>query len=409
MKFCSTVALFLIAVALTQAAPTHDDPAWDRTPTPEETPAHETILADVSYATAKKHVTQMLQAGKDEDACKDLSKATSDEVIASVAAQQKTLDGMLKGEEECDDEGEGLVLKAQTGLKEAQDTQQTKTQALADANSQKINFGDFEFDQLQEGQCTSFFNQKVWQDAKAAVATATTELNTANGAVTAAEKALTDAQDEAAKSVSKCRCSASKLLEKTVTEMNANAKVANTKAWKEAAHMLCVIDGNPEDSCSVPTMPTVKAVEVSDKVQKACGIEGTVTKDDFISGGMYGGKKFSLTVMKPKTFASDDVSGYEAYCKSVGLLVVGCGTSSYDCQKVRGKGNCISVPAAWSCNSLSRIRSNIGTEKRVVALCTTGDTGCSKPMYSDGPTGGSGYTDTFKSQEQYPVCGKYLN
>ena len=109
------------------------------------------------------------------------------------------------------------------------------------------------------------------------MATATTELNTANGAVAAAEKALTDAQDEAAKLVSKCRCSASKLLEKTVTEMNANAKVANTKAWKEAAHMLCVLDGIPEDSCSVPTMPTVKAVEISDKVQEACDIELTVT------------------------------------------------------------------------------------------------------------------------------------
>ena len=150
MKFGSTIALFLIAVALTQAAPAHNDAAWDIPPTAKETPAHETVLADVSHANAKKRVTQMLQTGKDENACKDLSKATSDEVIASVATQQKTLDSLPKGGEECDDEGQGLISRAESALKEAQDTQQTKAQALADANSQKINFGDFAFDQLQE-------------------------------------------------------------------------------------------------------------------------------------------------------------------------------------------------------------------------------------------------------------------
>ena len=258
-----------------------------------------------------------------------------------------------------------------------------------------------------QGQCASFFNQKVWQDAKAAVATATTDLNTANSAVTAAEKALTDAQDEAAKLVSKCRCSASKLLEKTLTEMNANAKVANTKAWKEAAHMLCVLDGNPEDLCSVPTMPTVKAVEVSDKVQKACNFVETVTKDDFISDGTYGGQKFSLSVMKSKAISGDDVSEYTAYCKSYGLLPVGCGTSEYDCQKEMGKGNCVSVPNGWNCNALTDMRRKIGTEKRILAFCTTGAKKvCRHFLYTSGPTG-AGFPDAFESQEQYPVCGKF--
>ena len=151
MNFSSPVALCLIAIALTQAAPhTQDDAALGASPVPEDTPAQDTVLASVSYANAKKHVTQMLQTGKDENACKELSKATSDEVVANVASQQKVLDGMPKGEGECDDEGQQLVSKAEQDLKDAKDDQQKKTQALANANSKKINFGDFEFSELQE-------------------------------------------------------------------------------------------------------------------------------------------------------------------------------------------------------------------------------------------------------------------
>jgi hypothetical protein len=411
LKFGSTIALFLIAVALTQAAPAHNDAAWDIPPTAEETPAHETVLADVSHANAKKRVTQMLQTGKDENACKDLAKVTSDEVIASVATQQKTLDSLPKGGEECDDEGQGLISNAESGLKEAQDTQQTKAQALTDANSQKINFGDFAFDQLQEGQCSSFFNQKVWQDAKAAVATATTELNTANAAVTAAEKALNDAKLEAAEMVAKCRCSANALLEKTLKEMNEDAKVANTKAWKEAAHMLCVLDGTPEDSCSVPVLPTVKAVEVSDKAKEACGIEFTVAKDSFVSGGEYSGKKFSLSLLKPTSFSVEAADGgaheYATYCNSFGLLPVGCGGTTYkshDCQLQQGEGKCISVPDTCGCNAMRPMRNAMGiTNKRVLAYTSNGK----KSLYTS-----NGYHDNDyhpkSGTKYYTICGKFL-
>ena len=129
MNFSSPVALCLIAIALTQAAPhTQDDAALGVSPIPEDTPAQDTVLVGVSYATAKKHVTQMLQTDKDESACKDLSKATSDEVIANVASQQKVLDGMPKGEEECDNEGQEVVSNAEQDLKDAKDDQQKSTQ-----------------------------------------------------------------------------------------------------------------------------------------------------------------------------------------------------------------------------------------------------------------------------------------
>ena len=101
----------------------------------------------------------------------------------------------------------------------------------------------------------------MWQDAKKAVATAATDLQTAIGAVTAAEKALTNAKKEANTMVQQCRCEAGQKLHDAFKEMNASAKAANRKAWKEAAHILCVLDGKPEDSCSVPPLPTVKAVE----------------------------------------------------------------------------------------------------------------------------------------------------
>jgi hypothetical protein len=263
----SSIALCLLAFAsLASAFPEAHvevaDDGWMTTASPN---APEILLIEA----AKKKVNAMLQTGKDESACKDLAQSTADEVTDNVAVQQKTLDDMPKGDE-CDTKGQNLVDDANKDLATKVFAQKAKKDALDAASTQKVNFGDFDFNELTENKCGSFFDKQVWKDAKAAVAKATTELQQADQAVTDAQQAVRAAEAQAETLADECRCKVKNLLEKTVEDMNSGAKAANTKAWNEAGHMLCVLDGDSGDKCSLSALPVVKPVSISDAVANSC-------------------------------------------------------------------------------------------------------------------------------------------
>ena len=183
--------------------------------------------------------------------------------------------------------------------------------------------------------------------------------------VAGSEKALTEAKVEEAKMVLQCRCKAKQLLDKTLNEMNASAQAANTKAWKMAAHMMCVLDGKSEGSCSVPALPVVKPVKLSDQVLKGCLNTKTMTKTkpiktwsdpNYRTGGkVQSGGKFTLYQLPKADFTSDDSDKYAKMCTDAGLLPTGCGSWDmwvpYDCASYfKGGGKCISMPASWNCH-----------------------------------------------------------
>jgi len=361
--------------------------------------------ADASFAQNKAFVIGLLQSGKKKDQCGDMSKTLSDQVKADVKAQQDQLDAMPKGEAECDNEGQDLVSAAQGNYDDALGDQTKKQNALTTAQTAPVNFGSFKYNELTEGQCGNFFSMTSYTDAKAAVKLATDNLSTAKSKVGSTKDALANAKSEAVKLVKECRCNAKKLIEKTLSEMNSGVKEANTAAWKKAAHILCVLDGNPEDKCPVPTLPTVKAVTLSEKVNSACSTVKIVRRDDFKSGGSWPGRKFELAIMKPDKFGSNDESKYKKLCTDNGYVVVGCGSTTYNCEGHRGKGNCVSMPAGWGCNMMSNLRSKLGFDKRVMAYCTGSGSGCSHPLYTNAPQG-SDYPGSHA--QVYAVCGKYI-
>ena len=105
----------------------------------------------------------MLQSSKDKRAYNDLTKATNDEVTNNVAVQQKTLDDMPKGEE-CDTKGQNLINDTNTDLAtkvSAQKAKKDTLDAVSTLHTQKVNFGDFDFNELTENPCGSFFDQKA--------------------------------------------------------------------------------------------------------------------------------------------------------------------------------------------------------------------------------------------------------
>lgn len=227
---------------------------------------------EASFNDAKATVTAMIQEHGDDSACKDLAQATQDEVISAVAQQQKTLAGMPNGDQ-CNDEGQGLINDAKDNKATAEKAKADAQAALNVENTKKINFGDFPFEQLTEGECNSFFNSGVYTDAKSKVVAAKAVLAQKVAEAAAAATAVETATNEAANLVKECKCKTEKLLVNTLAQMNSGAKANNAKAWNKAHHMECVLAGKNTDQCQVPALPVVVAVPYGEGVKDACGVK----------------------------------------------------------------------------------------------------------------------------------------
>ena len=105
--------------------------------------------------------------------------------------------------------------------------------------------------------------------------------------------------------------------------------------------------------------------------------------------------------MQAATGFSDDAQGFTKYidtCKQNGLLTVGCGSASYDCDKNRYNGDpCLPMPLSWSCNVMSATIDATGWGNNIVALQSQDRSYLYKPNAQ--PTGG---------ENLQPVCGKII-
>merc|ERR1712196_505671 len=171
-----------------------------------------------SFEDAKQTVTGLMQAGKNDAACKDLADASKREVTDSVAASQKAVKAMPNGSQ-CDGEGKELV-------------------TAAEANVAK---------------------------AKTAVSDAQNKVNAAK-----AVKGVATAKKEAERLVRPCKCASKRAIEKAVSDFNSKSAAMNKATWTKAYHMECVLAGKTAAGCSVPTVPSVKMVPLSSGTANAC-------------------------------------------------------------------------------------------------------------------------------------------
>merc|ERR1711988_92236 len=125
------------------------------------------------------------------------------------------------------------------------------------------NFGDFKLSQLSEGSCSIFFNSKVYTDAKAKRTAAKTALDKAKGAKALAEQDLVKAKVAQQEKAEACACEVKDMHAAKLVEMNKDVEAANIKAWTEAYHLKCVLDGTKASDCKVPPVPKVKAAKLS--------------------------------------------------------------------------------------------------------------------------------------------------
>ena len=105
--------------------------------------------------------------------------------------------------------------------------------------------------------------------------------------------------------------------------------------------------------------------------------------------------------MQPANGFSDDAQGTTQYidmCKQNGLLPVGCGTFTYNCDKHRYNDEpCIPMPDSWGCSMMAQLNTNTGWGTSQVAIQTDG----SSTNYLYKPNGNPAYSQTLQT-----VCGK---
>ena len=115
-----------------------------------------------------------------------------------------------------------------------------------------------------------------------------------------------------------------------------------------------------------------------------------------------GNLPFTLYLMEAATGFSDNAQGIKHYidiCKHNDFLPVGCGTSSYNCDRNRYNGEpCLPMPETWGCNMMSDMKTNTGWGNNIVAFLADASSGNKlfKP-YSGDPN---------ENENLQAVCGK---
>jgi len=365
---------------------------------------------EAAFLAAQAEVADMMKKTKNKkDKCKDEANEMKKQVEKSVKAQQITLDKMERGKQ-CVTRGMKTVDRATAKLTEIQEHVKILTKKLETIRKTSINFGNFQYDQLVEGQCGNFYQSRIWVKTKQEVTTATTKLTTAQTTEKTAVETLKESKITQKRLVKKCKCTTKKLLLKTVLEMNKNSHDENLKAWTKATHLLCVLEGKKDlKKCPVPALPVVKMVKLEKTVEHACAEVWQSTSQYKVMNAAGQQVKFNLySLREVKGWKMNDSKWKKKYfdlCKAEGMLPVGCGTawSQYDCGKAQGRNACISLPNQFSCYATSSARSATKFKGNLLSFATNGNS------YNNGNPGYF-YTTAGVAQTNrlyHPLCGKY--
>lgn len=261
----SFLLLALLATAVT-ALPSEVPPV----PAVEAPETAFTEEAAFDTAEAFSHAQDLVEK-KGASACADLADATIKEVKSNIEQEQQLLNKIDKGDK-CPQEGQDSVTAAKKALKDAEAAKVVADKALKDAQGAKVNFGDFTFSSLTPGNCQAMFGSSAYTSAKAKVDSAKKAAEKAVGVVTGSKTAVDNAVTAAALAVKTCQCNAYKAHEQALENANVKAEKANKAAWTKGYHLKCVLAGTAASSCSVPSIPKVKAVSLAQGVEKnACG------------------------------------------------------------------------------------------------------------------------------------------
>lgn len=264
----------------------------------------------------------------------------------SVVKQQEELLDALSDGSDCQSEGQDVVDAAQSHLTEAQQTKTSADTAAATAASAPVDLGSMSLSQLGNGQCVDLRNdpafiaaKKMNDDAQAAATTAAAEL-------TAAQNALSDAQEAQKEAIKACECKAHQTYESAYAKANTRSD-EDLAAWKKGKHMKCVLAGTDPSSCSVGAPPDVT------KRTLAAGVDESACAPKFGAGNDGNGRQFPI--VSDSNILENAMSACESVYGKGKCNTRGCGgspTSESGCGHVIvGNGQCNGAEKnAWCIN-----------------------------------------------------------
>jgi len=230
----------------------------------------EVLVETLPYDVAAE-ATSFIEARKgDNKACIKEANLALKSVTDSVTAQNTASAGLSDGST-CALAGKQLIASAQSAADQASKDASQATSALSNAASAPVE-RKFPFtsssDSMKDSQCKQLFQSSSWTAAKAAYASAQSEVIKTGDRTRLSAEALTQAQADAAESTSKCLCDAQKAHAAFIAEV-ATASSGYERLWKVSQRILCVTGETCNDT-AVPAFATQKQL-TADAKQAKCG------------------------------------------------------------------------------------------------------------------------------------------
>jgi len=230
----------------------------------------EVLVETLPYDVAAE-ATSFIEARKgDNKACIKEANLALKSVTDSVTAQNTASAGLSDGST-CALAGKQLIASAQSAADQASKDASQATSALSNAASAPVE-RKFPFtsssDSMKDSQCKQLFQSSSWTAAKAAYASAQSEVIKTGERKRLSAEALTQAEADAAVLTSKCLCEAQKAHAAFVAEV-ATASSSFERLWKVSQKILCLTGETCQDT-AVPAFVTQKQL-TADAKQAKCG------------------------------------------------------------------------------------------------------------------------------------------
>merc|ERR1712096_167807 len=303
-----TFIVILATIALAAALPSAEDevvPEMSLLQAKEEYNAHADAVASLEFLQTTE--------GRSKNACESLAKDTLKEIDNSIKTQQNMLNKLYKGER-CHLEGKAAYDQAKRRKTDADRKLSTANKRLRDASNYQVDFGRYTFSGLREGSCGTFYNDRAYVNAKANYKRRQREQTQATGAQKTAVKNVNDARAAHLKAVEKCRCTTKSQHASAWTAANRN-NGNNSKAWKKAKHMLCVLADTPEARCNTGGLRRLRRISLQSSVRNArcnrntCTGHVTVYQHNFSGwAARFSRGSYNLNACRAKGFRNDDAS-----------------------------------------------------------------------------------------------------
>jgi hypothetical protein len=194
---------------------------------------------------------------KGPNACAKMANAAKASVRKDAKNLQDQLDSFNK-DRNCVKKGQSAVKQARRELADAKQKVRETDKSYLKARDTPINFGIHKFSSVKKGHCNTFFSSYNYKKVETKVQNSKKKFTAAKTRLANAKKGLETALENAKRLRNKCYCKARKAFDLLYRNLSRRLVEGQTKAWKRAFYLLCVLKGTPQKTCPVAALPKLR-------------------------------------------------------------------------------------------------------------------------------------------------------